>query len=230
MGERVGGNEDTPSRREIDPVEPHAAWGEVPDARIIGVEPVGVGRQLPVVGFVHRLRGLQVPDDDGAGRDDFACHAPEAGRRHEDVIGGARVEEVAIINKNLSLDAEYLVVSEHGGELVDRPDVAPGSHRVTLHDLVKHTGPNRFAPEKGDRTQYLWHFRLSDDPDASEGTFIWYSGTNLRSKNLVAVLAALGVPATGFTKLTVLGKECLGQVDLNDRGYAKLINVVGIPK
>ena len=110
------------------------------------------------------------------------------------------------------------------------PDVAPGSHRVTLHDLVKHTGPNRFAPEKGDRTQYLWHFRLSDDPDASEGTFIWYSGTNLRSKNLVAVLAALGVPATGFTKLTVLGKECLGQVDLNDRGYAKLINVVGIPK
>ena len=110
------------------------------------------------------------------------------------------------------------------------PDVAPGSYRLTLHDLLKQTGPNRFAPERGDQTQYLWYFRLSDDPDATEGTFIWYSGTNFRSKKLVAVLAALGVPASGFHKSTVLGRECLGQVDLNDRGYAKLINVVGIPK
>ena len=130
----------------------------------------------------------------------------------------------------------------HGFELVgdappargrfDEHDAGVGGTRrppyepLVLHDVKKVTGPNRFEPGK-EQTQYHWYFRLADDIDAAEGTFIFYSGLSLKSQKFVTILTALGIDtsAKGFRPSEQIGKRVQGLVEVTDRGYPKLVNV-----
>ena len=106
------------------------------------------------------------------------------------------------------------------------PDVDAGVCPLVLHDVKKVTGPNRFEPGK-EQTQYHWYFRLADDIDAAEGTFIFYSGLSLKSQKFLTILTALGIDtsAKGFRPSEQIGKRVQGLVELTDRGYPKLVNV-----
>lgn len=107
------------------------------------------------------------------------------------------------------------------------PNVPPGVYRVRCADVCKETGDNPFQPGT-QRTVFLFHFTLADDPAGERGSWRWYTGTSKKSEKLGTVQRALKFPDT-FKKSDVIGKECQALIEENARGYAAIKNLFPLP-
>lgn len=69
------------------------------------------------------------------------------------------------------------------------------------------------------------------ESEMEDGRPFWVSeevkNSDNENSNLTARAAALGVPVREFPK--AIGKPCMVALDINDKGYPKIINVSGVP-
>lgn len=117
-------------------------------------------------------------------------------------------------------------------------DLEPGSYPVTVVNVVRKTIPgtvNEYNPTGADQEVYEWTFNVdSDDDEVIEIQGITSTKTGEGAKLLRHLTALLGPDGikrgATFDLPDLIGKSAIAQVGLNARGYARVEELMAIPK
>lgn len=118
------------------------------------------------------------------------------------------------------------------------PDIEPGSYPVTVVNVVRKTIPgtvNEYNPSGADQEVYEWTFNVdSDDDEIIEVQGITSTKTGEGAKLIRHLTALLGPdvlkPGANFDLPDLIGKSAIAKVGVNARGYARVEELMAIPK